>query len=220
MAKLEKLLIYGYQDKDYSQRAGVYALRINPAELSHSHSVAFNSKRPAKGAAGQTTKYNGHPPQTLSFAFHLDATGAIPGISSVADEIDKFHDVAYRFKGNIHEPNYLTLVWGTTVSFRCRLTKLDVEYSLFAPNGTPLRAKLSVAFEQYLSPKRVAQESDKSSPDLTHIRTVVAGDSLPLMCYRIYGDSKYYLEVARMNGLTDFRRLQAGSRITFPPLAD
>ena len=112
------------------------------------------------------------------------------------------------------------LVWGTTVNFRCRLTKLDIEYSLFAPNGTPLRAKLSVGFEQYLSPKRVAQEGDPSSPDLTHVRTVVAGDSLPLMCHRIYGDGKYYIEVAKVNDLTDFRQLQPGSRITFPPLAD
>jgi len=220
VSKLEKLLVYGYKDKEYAQRTGVYALRINPAELSHSYSVSFNTKRPAQGAAGQTTKYSSHPPQTLSFSFYLDSTGAIPGISSVADEIKKFQDVAYRFKGDIHEPSYLTLVWGTTVNFRCRLTKLDIEYSLFAPNGTPLRAKLAVAFEQYLSPKRVVQEGDKNSPDLTHVRTVVAGDSLPLMCYRIYGDSKYYIEVATMNSLTDFRRLEPGSRITFPPLKD
>jgi nucleoid-associated protein YgaU len=219
MAKLEKLLVYGYKDKDFSQRAGVYALRINPSELSHSHVVAFDSTPPAAGAPGQTTKYNSHSPQQLSFAFYLDATGAIPGINSVVDEIKKFRDVAYRFQGDIHEPSYLNLVWGKTLNFRCRLTKFDIEYTLFAPNGTPLRAKLSVGFAQYLSPKRIAQEGDANSPDLTHVRTVLAGDTLPMMCHRIYGDGKYYLEVARINGLDHFRTLEPGSRITFPPLA-
>jgi hypothetical protein len=42
---------------------------------------------------------------------------------------------------------------------------------------------------------------------------------LPLMCYRIYGDSKYYIEVARFNNLNDFRNLNEGMQLKFPPLA-
>jgi hypothetical protein len=39
------------------------------------------------------------------------------------------------------------------------------------------------------------------------------------MCYRIYGDAKYYVEVARFNSLNDFRNLTEGMQIKFPPLA-
>jgi len=39
-----------------------------------------------------------------------------------------------------------------------------------------------------------------------------------LMCYRIYRDASYYPEVARHNGLTDFRNLVPGTRVSFPPL--
>jgi nucleoid-associated protein YgaU len=38
------------------------------------------------------------------------------------------------------------------------------------------------------------------------------------MCFRIYGDSKYYLDVAAANGLDDFRSLTPGAEIRFPPI--
>jgi nucleoid-associated protein YgaU len=50
------------------------------------------------------------------------------------------------------------------------------------------------------------------------VRKIKFGDTLPLMCYRIYGDPKYYLQVAEANGLDNFRRLKPGTDIFFPPL--
>jgi nucleoid-associated protein YgaU len=47
---------------------------------------------------------------------------------------------------------------------------------------------------------------------------VKAGDTLPLMCYMIYGDPKYYLAVAAANNLSNFRSLLPGTDIVFPPL--
>jgi len=44
------------------------------------------------------------------------------------------------------------------------------------------------------------------------------GDTLPLLCHRIYGDSGYYADVARFNGLSSFRRLKPGLALHFPPL--
>lgn len=38
------------------------------------------------------------------------------------------------------------------------------------------------------------------------------------MSHRIYGDSKYYLEVARVNEITSFRKLEVGKEIFFPPI--
>ncbi|MDB5157311.1 MAG: LysM peptidoglycan-binding protein, partial [Mucilaginibacter sp.] len=67
--------------------------------------------------------------------------------------------------------------------------------------------------------KRVAQENAQS-PDLTKVRVVMEGDTLPLLCYKIYGDSKYYIEVAQANNLNDFRYLQTGEKIKFPPLTN
>jgi nucleoid-associated protein YgaU len=60
--------------------------------------------------------------------------------------------------------------------------------------------------------------ADASSPDLSHVVQVRQGDTLPLLCHRIYGDSRYYLKVAQFNGLQQFRSLPPGLRLHFPPL--
>ncbi|HPF52255.1 MAG TPA: hypothetical protein PK335_11805, partial [Draconibacterium sp.] len=81
-----------------------------------------------------------------------------------------------------------------------------------------LRASARAKFKGFIEDNlRVALENN-SSPDLTHVRMVNEGDTLPLMTYRIYGDSKYYLEVARVNKLTNFRKLKVGQKIFFPPI--
>ncbi|NOR75025.1 MAG: LysM peptidoglycan-binding domain-containing protein, partial [Draconibacterium sp.] len=64
---------------------------------------------------------------------------------------------------------------------------------------------------------RVAMENN-SSPDLTHVIIVKEGDTLPLMAFSIYGDPKYYLEVAKANSITNFRKLKVGQQIFFPPI--
>jgi len=47
---------------------------------------------------------------------------------------------------------------------------------------------------------------------------VKAGDTLPLLCHRVYKDSTYYLDIARINGITNFRNIRPGMRLKFPPL--
>jgi nucleoid-associated protein YgaU len=60
--------------------------------------------------------------------------------------------------------------------------------------------------------------SNRSSPDLSHIVLVREGDTLPLLCASIYGDPSYYPDVARFNGLLEFRDLKPGAKLHFPPL--
>jgi nucleoid-associated protein YgaU len=48
---------------------------------------------------------------------------------------------------------------------------------------------------------------------------VTAGDTLPQLCYKIYGDPRYYLQVADRNTISNFRTLSPGDRIVFPPIA-
>lgn len=217
MGKLEKVVVTGYTDDRFSASAGAYTLRINPATFTQGAKTTYSPNR-TTDTAGRIMRYVTIEPQTVNFEFYLDATGVIEGIDSVADEIAKFMKIAYAYNGSIHSPNYLHVVWGRALDFKCRLTNADVEYLLFDPDGTPLRAKVKVSLVEFVSAAELARRANKSSPDLTHARIAVAGDTLPLMCFRIYGDSRYYLEVARYNGFNDFRNLQPGTRVLFPPL--
>lgn len=216
---LEKLKILGYTDEKLSKKAGQYNVQINPEKYSQQYSTQMTCK-PTLNTGGVTNKFVVQNPQDLALEFYIDSTGVAPGgVTSVSDEIDKLKSVVYAYNGGIHSPNYLRILWGK-LTFVCRLESMDIEYLLFTPRGVPLRARISVKFKQYNSPEMVQLRARKSSPDLTHSRIATAGDTLPLLCFQIYNDSKYYVEVARINGLDSFRKLEPGQSITFPPLGD
>jgi hypothetical protein len=213
---LAKLKILAYKDEHLRSKIGEYEVQINPERYSQVFGVTFSEDK-GIDTASIIPKFKTQTPQQMKLEFYLDSTGVISGVSSVPDKIKKFKETAYDFNGQIHSPNYLKLLWGDLV-FKCLLDSLDVDYTLFSPGGTPLRAKLTANFRQHQSPDELERRSAKKSSDLTHSRTVVGGDSLPLMCHQIYGDSKYYLQVARANDLTSFRRLVVGTKIEFPPV--
>jgi nucleoid-associated protein YgaU len=98
------------------------------------------------------------------------------------------------------------------------LKSASIAYKMFKPDGVPLRAVITANFTDNSDDRtRVAVAQDQS-PDLMHARLMKAGDNLPAMCYKIYGDHNYYLEVARANRIDDFRNIAPGTKIFFPPL--
>ena len=217
MAK-DKMVIVAYPNNKYSGKGKAKAtVKINPASYSHNHNVNYDNAT-AQGAPGTTLKFKGIPPETISFEIYFDATGAIENNQvPVKTQIDQFKKVCFNYNGDIHEPNYLIISWGTLV-FKCKLTSLDISYTLFKQDGTPLRCKANVKFEEAIDANLIAKEANNKSPDLTHLVVVRDGDSLPLLCNDVYGDCSYYIEVAHYNNLVNFRNLIPGSKIYFPPI--
>jgi phage tail protein X len=127
--------------------------------------------------------------------------------------------VVIDYKGDAHEPRHFKLVWGENSIFKGRVTEVDITYKLFNADGTPIRATAKVTFKSSIEEEKRAAKEDKQSPDLTQLVTVKAGETLPLLCYRIYGGPQYYLQVAARNGLSNFRALKPGMSLTFPPIA-
>jgi nucleoid-associated protein YgaU len=109
------------------------------------------------------------------------------------------------------------LLWGSLLFFG-RLKTMSSTYTLFTPGGDPLRAKIKMGFAGFLSTQEEARRAARTSPDMTHIVQFKAGDSLPLLCHRIYDDPTQYAAVAHYNDITNFREIEPGTRIVFPPL--
>jgi len=164
-------------------------------------------------------QYKSRAPQNISFNLIIDATGVVPGVTSIDQEIGKFKNVAYRFNGSVHSPNYLKLLWGKLV-FDCMLKSMDISYQLFAPSGVPLRASLALSFRQHQTPADLARDANKESADLTHSRITSGDTNLPLMCHRVYDDSALYPQVARVNNLNNLMQLPAHARLRFPPVEE
>jgi hypothetical protein len=204
------------------EKSKYYELVINPSEFSHVRTICYNAKR-TQGQTGNPLKFSAVNPDKISFSVVFDGTGAVPlpagssAPSEVVNQIEALSAIVCNYQGEDHEPNPVQLLWGTLI-FEGRLQSLSTNYTLFKPSGAPLRARSDLVFKGFASNAEANLLADRSSPDLSHSVTVVAGDTLPLLCQRIYGDSRYYPDVAAYNSLREFRRLQPGARLHFPPL--
>lgn len=229
-----KMKIMAFSGKNFSDKVDEMVVQLNPDKYTLDYEVQFaNSQTP--GSSGQELIFDRILPQKLNFDFLFDRTGAIPDSSvipglgglpslggtkekdGVQPDIDNLRELTMGFDGEIHRTKYLILNWGKLL-FKCCLTKMNVTYKLFRSDGTPLRATATCYFEEFREVELRVKKENKNSPDLTHIRTVKEGDTLPLMTHRIYGDSKYYLQVAKVNEIENFRNLEVGQQVFFPPL--
>lgn len=212
--------ITGYTDENFSQKfsSGTYAVMINPETIKWNRKVDYNAKQTQNSSSPSQT-YKSSPEADFSFDIVIDCTGVVDKKrTKMADEIKKLERIVYTYNGKIHRPNYIQIQWGKNITFNSVLKSFDTTYTLFKPDGTPLRAKISLSFGEYISPKEVQKLDKKSSPDMTHMVTVEQGDNLPQLCQRIWQDQSYYIEVARFNNLDKFRHLKSGLELIFPPI--
>lgn len=213
---LKQLIIKAYKDNSFGSQVGSYTAMINPESYTQSFNVSYNEEQ-APGTPEATLKYDKSTPTTIKFDLVFDATGVVnTSVSDVGSEIQKFRKVVYDYNGSIHSPNFLKLTWGNALVYECILTSMTVNYTLFNSDGVPLRAKVTVNFKEYVTPTKPTEDS---SPDMTHVKTVVSGDLLPSMTFSVYGDEAHLLKVAEHNKLDSIISLQSGSRLYFPPLA-
>lgn len=216
--ELKKLKLEAYKKIDYSEseKMGEFAVMFNPTTYSQKYEVEYEDAS-GKGTSGSTQKFARIKPQEYTFDFIIDGTGVSAEEKDVSKVIEDFLGLTAEILSDTHRPPYLKIAWGNLI-VECILKSANITYTLFKPDGFPLRAKINATFAENIDDtKRTAQEG-KTSPDVTHQRLVQEGDTLPLMTYRIYGDGSYYLQVARFNQLTDFRNLEVGSIVKFPPL--
>lgn len=227
--KLKKLTIKAYTSSARNGNAiGMFEAMFNPTSFSQKYEIVY-SKNQGYDSSGKPANYSRSKPNNLSLKLVLDGTGVneigpTPLFSrkTVSDRVKEFVDLTFRLNGKIHEPNYLVVEWGGKedggLIFSCRLESVNVTYTSFNRDGSPLRAELDITLVSDQEVKKRAKKENKSSPDLTHSRIVKSGDTLPLLTKEVYGSSSFYLFVAQANNLSDFRNLTPGQELFFPPL--
>lgn len=225
---LEKLTIQAYKTIDFNENEKVgepFVTMFNPDKFDDKYEIEYKKDQP-QGTEENASKFNKTKPPDYQFEFLIDGTGTaekkanIEAKDRVSKEIDDFLEVVYKYKGETHRPSFCKITWGEWLVLRCIFKSCSISYTLFDPGGKPLRARIKATFYDVKSDKRRVLEQDDQSPDMTHIRQVKEGDHLALMCYRIYGDIRYYPLLARSNNLMQFQELKAGTEISFPSVEE
>ncbi|MCD7931408.1 MAG: phage tail protein [Tannerellaceae bacterium] len=215
-----KMMMTGYKDSGYMMPAGMpFFVQINPSSINIERGIGYNKDKTA-GTQYAHMKYASHQEEKLSFKIVLDSTGAVgdlPVPIPVPVLIEELCKVLYTLNGDTHEPNYVVVSWGT-ISFKGRLTSMKEEYTLFSPLGIPLRVNISLSFASHTDKQEGNKKENKSSPGLSTMITLKAGETIAFWCNRLYGDASYCMDIARYNGLSGFRNVKPGTTLLFPPL--
>lgn len=222
--KLEKLKIEVYGNR---LRIGLpkdtLKVMFNPESYALSYQNVYEEQQ-SIGSGSSSARYQMSKPANLSLKIIFDGTGVseqgVLGLlakKEVETEVQHFLKAVFSMDSQLHEPKFLKVLWGT-LNFDCRIDDVTINYSLFDQSGKPLRAELDTSFINDIEAGKRPKKEKLSSPDLTHKRIVKEHDTLPLLCQSIYGTTDYYLQVAKANGLADFRNLTPGQELFFPPI--
>jgi hypothetical protein len=116
-------------------------------------------------------------------------------------------------------PPLVQFLWGEFSLFYAVVEEVSVNYTLFDPDGTPTRAKVTVKLKQrdYSDDfQGFTNPTTRTEPRRTRI--VHQGDRLDLIAYEEYGAAHHWRHLAEANGLDNPQALYPGQVLAIPPL--
>src|SRR4051794_29326742 len=143
----------------------------------------------------------------LFFDTTLDA-GMGPGARPVTELTDPFY-LLVKQQPATHAPPRISFIWGQGLQFRGVVESVRRQFTLFNPDGVPLRATLTVTFREYKTLDEQLAELKPESADHTRRHVVRRGDTLARIAAERYGDPTRWRLIADANPVEteDVRRL-------------
>ncbi|HWO64726.1 MAG TPA: LysM peptidoglycan-binding domain-containing protein [Umezawaea sp.] len=203
-------------------RLATVKFQFNPNRLALSKSVEWRRKPARMAGQASLPEFVGSGPRSLSVDVFLDATAEHD--NSVEERVEKLMIACVPTKASLRKKKpaspWVRFEWGTakSVSFDGVLSSLSVDYSLFDVDGKPLRATCSLAIEE-AGAGTPGQNPTSGSREARRTHRVVAGDSLPQLAWREYGDATVWRVIAEANDIDDPMVLVPGTELLVPGVA-
>ena len=150
---------------------------------------------------------------TLTMDLYFD-TYTDDGGSDVTEKTDEVTELLGVLE---HKPPEVEFRWGT-VKFRGVVQKVTQKFTMFLPDGVPVRAKLTVTFKGVKALSEQLKDPRRNSSDKTKRRTLTADSSIWLIAANEYGDPRYWRLIARQNRIEDPGAIRPGTALVVPPL--
>lgn len=192
---------------------------FNPKEYTVAKSAEW--KRDAAKGAKQVSKaqYIGPQARSVTLEMFLDASGEAK--KDVSEEVETLMSclVPLPDSGPKPLPPYVQFGWGAKVLLIAFVKTVSAKYTMFRPDGSPVRAVCSITLEEVPDPSG-KQNPTSGALHATSSRVVVAGDSLASLAFAEYGDPTLWRAVADANRIDDPLRMRPGLRLLMPAVED
>jgi hypothetical protein len=199
---------------------------FNPNEYAISKANAWTVK-PVVGSSLPSPQFSGGHARELTLNLLFDADPASGDVSSATDALFAMMEVNSSLasgRTNQARPPSITFAWGTFTSFKAVCSRLNVQFTMFKPDGTPIRATAALTLIQVEKDPRSGQGTPAAPQNPTtraermRVHIVRAGDSLQSIAYAHYGDPTRWRTIAHENRIDDPLNLERGAELAVPLL--
>jgi hypothetical protein len=205
------------------EKGGSLKCWFNPTQYSIAKANEW-AARPVVGASLPVTQFGGGYPRelTVDLLFDAEPDGSVTGVTDKLFQMMEVDQSLASGRRNQARPPTVKLSWGTFMSFKAVCRHLNVDFTLFRPDGTPTRALATLTLIQVEKDQRsgagaaAGQNPTTRSDELVRSHVVDQSDSLPSIAHEHYGDATRWRAIAEYNGIDDPLRLLRGRALSIP----
>jgi nucleoid-associated protein YgaU len=202
--------------------------QFNPNQISYSKSTnwkstpTFNKDIPlAEFGGGQADKLSMKLYFDTSMYASTDVRTYLGPLIELTRLIDSGGGANKRTK-----PPLCRFMWGTFssqsgMSFQAYLDHISVTFSMFLPDGTPIRAEADVSFvsvKETTDSGSMPAQNPTSISEARKLWVVSEGETLDWIAYKEYSNSSHWRHIAQTNNLHDPMNLKPGTVLRLTPL--
>lgn len=187
---------------------------FNPKEYTFSRTLEWKDKT----SAGQDVprwEFMGGKSADLRMTLHFDTYEAATDVrKTYIDKLWKMTLVDEATKNaqtKKARPPIVQFQWGQQFSFKAVIAEMSVRFTMFLPDGMPVRAVVDITFRQAKQEGKYPWQNPTSRglPG-TRVRRVREAETLDWIAHEELGDPRRWREIAELNGLDDPLAIQAG----------
>jgi len=210
-----------------------FDVQYNPTELSLDKNVQLAEVNiPGLDAPLQQFVRGQAEKLTLELFFDTTESGMGVGAESVTAKTDRLYQLV-KVESDTHAPPVVTFSWnhrfpgdnlrfgsGSQMrnSFKGVVESIRQKFTLFSPEGVPLRATVNLVLREYRTLEEQLNQLKLNSPDRTHHHVLGEGESLSGVAASYWSRPGEWRHIADENEIEDPRRLFAGTFLTLPVL--
>lgn len=210
---------------------------FNPTEYTLNKAVQ-TAEVPIPGLDSPILQFVRGQAETLSLDLFFDSTesGMDDHAISVTVKTDQFYQLI-KMDGKTHAPPICLFSWGNDFpgrrvyksldtgsqqrhGFKCIVESVRQRFTLFSPQGVPLRATLTVSLKEYKTLAEQIQQVNKQSADRTHTHVVGASETLSQIAALLYDDPAQWRAIADANQIRNPLNLTPGTVLQIPLLTN
>ena len=203
---------------------GTIECQFNPSQLKIQKRTNWSSET-APNFNSPKLSFGGGSPATYSITLYFDTYHDSKKLIDVREKTNQLLALTLRDAGysmykipKAHPPT-VNLVWGNISLFKAVVDKVDITYTMFAPDGTPIRAVADVDFIQQqalFGDDLIPWQNPTSRTDPRKTRRVHSRQRLDQIAFEEYGDASLWRRLAEANGLDNPFDLIDGQLLVIP----